>query len=37
MRSLRWHVAYLLSAAIAVSYLDRQSLSVAIARQSRAG
>ena len=31
MRSLRWHVAYLLSAAIAVSYLDRQALSVAIA------
>ena len=35
MRSLRWHVAYLLSAAIAVSYLDRQSLSVAIAAIQR--
>jgi ACS family hexuronate transporter-like MFS transporter len=29
-RSLRWHIAYLLSAAIAISYLDRQSLSVAV-------
>ena len=35
MRSLRWHVAYLLSAAIAVSYLDRQALSVAIAAVQR--
>lgn len=30
IRSLRWYIAALLSAAIAVSYLDRQSLSVAI-------
>ena len=35
MRSLRWHVAYLLSAAIAVSYLDRQALSVAITAVQR--
>jgi MFS transporter, ACS family, aldohexuronate transporter len=34
-RSLRWHMAGLLSAAIAVSYLDRQSLSVAIAAVQR--
>jgi ACS family hexuronate transporter-like MFS transporter len=31
MRSLRWQIALLISAAIAISYLDRQTLSVAIA------
>jgi ACS family hexuronate transporter-like MFS transporter len=30
IRSLRWHIAALLSTAIAISYLDRQSLSVAV-------
>ena len=35
IRSLRWHIAMLLSAAIAISYLDRQALSVAIAAIQR--
>ncbi len=30
VRPLRWNIAVLLSAAIAISYLDRQSLSVAV-------
>jgi ACS family hexuronate transporter-like MFS transporter len=35
MTSVRWHVATLLSAAIAISYLDRQALSVAIVAVQR--
>lgn len=34
-RPLRWSVAIILSAAIAISYLDRQSLSVAVAAIQR--
>src|SRR5262245_20296928 len=30
VRPLRWNIAVLISAAIAISYLDRQSLSVAV-------
>jgi ACS family hexuronate transporter-like MFS transporter len=33
--SLRWNIAWLLSAAIAISYLDRQALSVAVAAIQR--
>jgi ACS family hexuronate transporter-like MFS transporter len=29
--SLRWRIAFILSIAIAISYLDRQALSVAVA------
>jgi len=35
IRSLRWQIAAILSAAIAISYLDRQSLSVAVAAIQR--
>jgi ACS family hexuronate transporter-like MFS transporter len=35
IRSLRWDIAAILSAAIAISYLDRQSLSVAVAAIQR--
>lgn len=35
MRTIRWQVATLLSAAIAISYLDRQSLSVAVVAVQR--
>jgi ACS family hexuronate transporter-like MFS transporter len=35
MTSLRWNIARLLSAAIAISYLDRQALSVAVAAIQR--
>src|SRR5687767_1940138 len=35
MTSLRWNIALLLSAAIAISYLDRQALSVAVAAIQR--
>ena len=34
-RSLRWQIALLISAAIAISYLDRQTLPVAIAAIQR--
>src|SRR5262245_29110097 len=33
--SLRWHIAILVSTAIAISYLDRQTLSVAVAAIQR--
>lgn len=35
IRTIRWHIAAILSAAIAISYLDRQALSVAIAAVQR--
>ena len=35
IRSLRWRIAFLISAAIAISYFDRQTLSVAIAAIQR--
>jgi MFS transporter, ACS family, aldohexuronate transporter len=35
LRAFRWRVAAILSAAIAISYLDRQSLSVAVAAIQR--
>ena len=35
MRIVRWRIAAILSAAIAISYLDRQSLSVAVAAIQR--
>jgi MFS transporter, ACS family, hexuronate transporter len=35
MRTVRWRIAAILSAAIAISYLDRQSLSVAVAAIQR--
>ena len=35
MTSLRWNIAVLLSAAIAISYLDRQALSIAVAAVQR--
>jgi MFS transporter, ACS family, hexuronate transporter len=35
MTALRWNIALLLSAAIAISYLDRQALSVAVAAVQR--
>jgi MFS transporter, ACS family, hexuronate transporter len=35
IQNIRWHIAAVLSAAIAISYLDRQALSVAIAAVQR--
>ena len=35
IKSLRWQIALLISAAIAISYLDRQTLPVAIAAIQR--
>ena len=35
IHSIRWHIAAILSAAIAISYLDRQALSVAIVAVQR--
>jgi ACS family hexuronate transporter-like MFS transporter len=35
MRAVRWRIAFLLSIAIAISYLDRQALSIAIAAIQR--
>ena len=34
-RTLRWQIALLVSAAIAISYLDRQTLPIAIGEISR--
>jgi hypothetical protein len=33
--SLRWRIAFIISLAIAISYLDRQALSIAVAAIQR--